>query len=204
MDKTAQDRHRLYEDALALVLGTLFVSLGMLLYAKVTLLVGSLAGLSLLISYASGVSFAPIFFIVNLPFYVLAVKRMGWPFTLRTILAVGLVSAFSRLTQEWIEVARIAPLYATVIGGGLVGTGLLMLFRHRTSLGGINILALFLQERFGLRAGYFQMAVDLAIMAAAWFVIPPDRLAFSVLGIAIVNLIIALNHKPGRYAGWSW
>lgn len=204
MEKNTQERHRLYEDAMALVLGTLFVSLGMYMYAKVTLLVGSLAGLSLLLSYVSSYGFAPIFFLVNVPFYILAVRRMGWPFTARTVVAVALVSAFSRFTGDVIDISRIDPIYATVIGGGLVGTGLLMLFRHRTSLGGINILALFLQERFGLRAGYFQLAVDLCIMAAAYFVIPLDRLALSVLGIAIVNLIIALNHKPGRYAGWSW
>ncbi|MGU3492601.1 YitT family protein [Xanthobacteraceae bacterium A53D] len=204
MMNTAAERHRLYEDALALVLGTLFVSLGMLLYAKAVLLVGSLAGLSLLLSYVSGYGFALIFFIINIPFYVLAVKRMGWPFTFRTIIAVGLVSLFARLTPDWMTISDLDPIYATVVGGGLIGTGLLMLFRHRTSLGGVNILALYLQERFKIRAGYFQLAVDLCIMTVAYFVIPLDRLALSVLGIAIVNLIIAINHKPGRYAGWSW
>ncbi|GGF49158.1 membrane protein [Azorhizobium oxalatiphilum] len=204
MMNSRPEQHRLYEDVLALITGTLFVSLGMLIYAKAVLLVGSLAGLSLLLSYASGYGFGLIFFLVNIPFYVLAVKRMGWPFTLRTITAVAMVSLLARLTPEWLEISSIHPLYATVIGGGLVGIGLLVLFRHRTSLGGVNILALYLQERWNIRAGYFQLAVDFVIMCAAYFVIPFDRLLLSVLGIAIVNLIIAINHKPGRYAGWSW
>ena len=88
-----------------------------------------------------------------------------------------------------------------MIGGGLTGTGLLMLFRHRTGLGGVTILAIYLQEDFGVRAGYFQLAVDLAILAAAFFVLSPDRLLLSVVGAAIVNLILAINHKPGRYLG---
>lgn len=204
MTNSRPEQHRLYEDVLALITGTLFVSLGMLIYAKAVLLVGSLAGLSLLLSYASGYGFGLIFFLVNIPFYVLAVKRMGWPFTLRTITAVAMVSLLARLTPDWLDISSIQPLYATVIGGGLVGIGLLVLFRHRTSLGGVNILALYLQERWNIRAGYFQLAVDFVIMCAAYFVIPFDRLLLSVLGIAIVNLIIAINHKPGRYAGWSW
>ncbi|MGL3608143.1 YitT family protein [Rhizobium sp. G187] len=197
------ERHRLYEDLLAMISGTMFVSLGTLIYAKTMLTVGSSAGLALLVSYTSGWGFGPIFFLINLPFYFLAVKRMGWPFAIRTFTAVALVSVLSRLNSQWIDFSHLDPLYATVIGGGLIGTGLLMLFRHRTGLGGINILAMYLQEKTGLRAGYFQLGVDLTILAAAYFVLPADRLALSVLGAAIANLILAINHKPGRYMGLS-
>lgn len=203
MTATLGHRHKLYEDALALLFGTLFVSFGMVIYAKAMLATGGLAGLALLLSYITPLSFGVIFFVINLPFYVLAVKRMGWPFALRTFVAVGLVSVFSRLTGLWVDFAHLDPIYAAVMGGALMGTGLLMLFRHRTGLGGINILALYLQERWGIRAGYFQLGIDLAILAAAAFVLPLDGLALSVLGAVIVNFIIAINHKPGRYAGIS-
>lgn len=197
------ERHRLYEDVLAMISGTMFVSLGTLIYTKTMLTVGSSAGLALLLSYTSGWGFGLIFFLINLPFYILAVKRMGWAFTLRTFTAVALVSILSKLNGQWIEFSHLNPLYATIIGGGLIGTGLLMLFRHRTGLGGINILAMYLQEKIGLRAGYFQLGVDLSILAAAYFILPADRLALSVLGAAIANLILAINHKPGRYMGLS-
>jgi uncharacterized membrane-anchored protein YitT (DUF2179 family) len=201
MDAEPVERHRLYEDALAMLTGTLFVSFGMSIYAKATLLVGSTAGLALLLHYVTGIGFGPIFFLVNLPFYVLAFRRMGWRFAVRTFVAVSLVSVFSRFNGSWIDFSHLDPVYATVIGGGLTGTGLLMLFRHRTGLGGVTILAIYLQEDFGIRAGYFQLAVDLAILAAAFFVLPPGRLLLSVVGAAIVNLILAINHKPGRYLG---
>ena len=53
--------------------------------------------------------------------------------------------------------------------------GLLMLFRHRASLGGVNILALYMQERFGFRAGAVQMAIDASIVLAAIFVAPAEQ-----------------------------
>jgi len=199
--QTEVERHQLYEDALAMLLGTLFIALGMMLYAKTTLLTGGIAGAGLLLSYVTPVSFGTLFFLINLPFYALAWKRLGWRFTLRTFIAVGLVTLFSRMTESWIGIAHLDPVYATVVGGGLCGTGLLMLFRHRTGLGGINILAIYLQERYGIRAGYFQLGVDLAILAAAFFVLTPDRLLLSVVGATIVNMILAINHKPGRYLG---
>ena len=195
------ERHSAYEDAIAIVVGTMFMALGVVIYTKAVLLAGSTAGLALLLQYASGIGFWWLFFTINLPFYILAVRKLGWAFTLRTFAAVTLVSVFTRLTSDLVSFSHLDPLYAAIMGGALSGTGLLILFRHRTGLGGINVLAIYLQDRFGIRAGYFQLAVDLAILAAAAFVIPPDRLALSVLGAVVVNMTLAINHRPGRYLG---
>ena len=81
----------------------------------------------------------------------------------------------------------------------LYGAGLLMLFRHRASLGGINVVALFLQERLGWRAGQVQMVLDVLILLAAFGVTDPWRVALSVLGAVVLKLALAINHRPGRY-----
>ncbi|CEP37792.1 MULTISPECIES: YitT family protein [Halomonadaceae] len=201
------DQHRPYEDVMAMLLGTFFVALGVTFYTHAVLLTGSTAGLALLLSYmtssVTGWGFGVWFFAINLPFYYLAVKRMGWSFTLRTFAAIGLVSLFSELTQGWVQFANVPSLYAALMGGALMGIGMLMLFRHRTSLGGINILALYLQDKHGLRAGYVQLAIDGVILLIALTQLPLDRVGYSVLGALTLNLIIALNHKPGRYIGVS-
>ncbi|SDN84925.1 Uncharacterised 5xTM membrane BCR, YitT family COG1284 [Halomonas shengliensis] len=198
-----KDPHSLWEDAMAMLVGTLFVALGVTLYTQATLLTGSTAGMAFLLQYASGWPFGVWFFLINLPFYWLAIRRMGWSFTLRTFAAIGLVSLFSELTGRWIDIAGLAPLYGALMGGCLIGIGMLILFRHRASLGGVNILVLYLQDRFGLRAGYVQLAIDGAIMLAGLALLPADRVGLSVLGAVALNLIIALNHKPGRYMGVS-
>lgn len=137
-------RHGLHEDALALILGSLMVALGMTIYAQAVLVVGGVAGVALLLQYTGGINFWLGFSLINLPFYLLGWKRLGGAFIVRTFIAVSLVSLFSRLTSEWVEFARLNAAYAAVMAGTLCGTGMLMLFRHRTSLGGNNILAIFL------------------------------------------------------------
>lgn len=196
-------KHTLYEDVFAILIGTALVSLGIVLYSKVLLTTGSTAGLALLLHYGTGIGFGPMFFLINLPFYLLAALRMGSAFTVKTIASVGLVSAFTWLTPQWLDISSVEPVYAALAGGGLIGLGVLSLFRHKASVGGINILALFLQENFGIRAGYFQLAVDAAIMIGAVFVLPFDRVLLSLLGALVLNLIVAFNHKPGRYVGFS-
>lgn len=203
VEAAAGERHRLYEDAMALVLGTLVVALGLHFYAQAGILTSGLAGLALLVDYTTGAGFGLVFFALNLPFFAVAWFRLGVAAALRTVIAIALVSLFSRLTPEWVRLAYLDPVYAAAFGGAIMGIGLLVLFRHRTGLGGVNLVALHLQERFGLRAGYVLLATDLAILAVASFFLPLDRLALSVLGAGALNLILALNHRPGRYTARS-
>lgn len=76
---------------------------------------------------------------------------------------------------------------------------MLMLFGHRASLGGFNVLVLYLQERFGWRAGKVQMALDSLIVLGGLVVADVPRVALSVLGAVVLNLTLAVNHRPGRY-----
>lgn len=202
-DSAAIRRHRLSEDFAALLTGTLLVAFGVMLYTQTQLISGGTAGLALLIHHATGVSFAAAFFAINVPFYWLSWRRLGGMMTGRTILAVAVLSVLTLYTPRWITIAAVDPIYAAVLGGMLMGVGLLILFRHRTSLGGVNLLALHAQENYGLRAGYVQLGIDAAILAAALAVLPPDRAALSFLGALVMNLTLAANHKPGRYVGVS-
>jgi len=82
-----------------------------------------------------------------------------------------------------------------------MGVGFLMLFRHNASLGGLNILARYLAEKYGISMGKFQMAVDCVIVLLSVFVVDFYLIIISVIGAVALNMIIAVNHKPGRYMG---
>lgn len=191
--------HSVLDDLQALVAGTMLVSLGVGLMGKAGLVTGGVAGLCLLLHYASGIGFGKIFFALSLPFYAFALRKLGWRFTLKTLGAVLLFSFASELLPRALELERVHPLYAAVMGGVLAGVGLLMLFRHQASLGGFNILCLYLQERFGWRAGLVQLALDALILLASLAVIPLRAWLLSLAGTAVLNLSLAINHRPGRY-----
>jgi uncharacterized membrane-anchored protein YitT (DUF2179 family) len=195
------DRHSALDDLQALLAGTLFVSLGLTMYAHAGLITGGVAGAAFLLSYATGLSFGTLFFALNLPFYWLAWRRLGLAFTLKTFLAVAMVSACTALAPHVVSFDRLHPVVAAVLGGILIGFGLLALLRHRASVGGVNILAQYLQERRGWSAGKVQMAIDGAVVFAAVFVLPPGRIALSVLGVVSLSMILVMNHRPGRYLG---
>ncbi len=68
--------HSLRENLLALTLGSALVSLGVIFFNQVGLLTGGTAGLALFITKVTALSFGQVFFMLNLPFYILSVTRM--------------------------------------------------------------------------------------------------------------------------------
>jgi uncharacterized membrane-anchored protein YitT (DUF2179 family) len=197
---TTNQTHTPFEDAQAIFTGTLFVSLALILFAQVGLMTGGTAGAAFVLHYATGFSLGKLFFVINLPFYWFAWKRMGREFTFKTFIAITLLSAMTEWSPRLCAIERLHPAYAAVLGGLLLGSGCLFLARHRASLGGATIVSLYLQQSRGWRAGAVQMGMDCCIVLTALFVIEPERVAYSVLAAVVMNLFIAVNHKPGRYA----
>jgi uncharacterized membrane-anchored protein YitT (DUF2179 family) len=200
-EESAARRHTVFEDAQAILTAALFIALGVAMFARAGLLTGGTAGLAFLIHYATGWRFGVVFFVINLPFYLLALRTMGWAFTVKTFCAIAAMALFAELMPLVLRFESLQPVYAGVMGGFLIGAGLLMLIRHKASLGGINILVLYLQERHGWRAGKVQMAIDCLIVLAAFALVEPWLIAVSVLGAVALNLVVAVNHRPGRYLG---
>ncbi len=184
---------------MALLFGTMLCSLSTVILTHLGFVTGQTAGIAVVISYATGIGFGPIFFVVNLPFYVLALRRMGMRFTVKTFTAVALVTGFMAVMPGWITFQNVDPIFGAVLVGALAGAGLLILFRHGASLGGVGVLALLIQERTGFRAGWTQLLIDAVIFGAAFFVIAPGAWVYSVLGAVVLNVIIAMNHRKDRY-----
>jgi uncharacterized membrane-anchored protein YitT (DUF2179 family) len=188
---------------MAIFIGTLFVSFGIVMFKQAGLLTGSTAGIAFLIYYVTALPFGAAFFVINLPFYYLAFRRMGWRFTLKTFGAVALVSLLSEVHPRFIHFSILDPFYAAVFGGLLMGVGFIVLFRHQASLGGVNVLALYMQDKYEIRAGKLQMGVDLVILLASFFVVDVKALLASVIGAIAMNLVIWMNHRRDRYVAWS-
>lgn len=198
-DVIQRTNHTRVEDLFALVTGSLFVSFGLLLLKNQGLLTGGTPGLALVISQLSGLSFGKVFFMVNLPFYWLAISRLGWRFTINTLVSVSTVSLLTDYLHLVVTIQNLNLVFAAIMGGFMVGTGVLILYRHGSSVGGSGVLSLYVQDRFQLSAGHFQMTVDAIIVGIGFFMVPIDLLAASILGVLALNQVIALNHKPGRY-----
>lgn len=193
--------HSLSEDAQAFILGTALCALSIEMLRHAGLITGQTAGLGVLLSYVTSWSFGAVFFALNIPFYVMAWFRMGTRFTIKTVIAVVTVSVMTEILPHVVTFSYLHPIAAALFGGALAGLGLMVLFRHGASLGGVGILALYLQERFNIQAGWVQLGFDAVLFAAAFLILDLDIVAYSLIGAVVTNMLIAVNHRKDRYIG---
>jgi len=187
-----------FYDAQGILFGAFMMSLSVIFLEQAGLVTGQTAGLSILLSYVLPFGFGTVFFVVSLPFLWLSLARRGLAFTLRTLFVVASISLATPVLAEFIVIERVHPLFGAVLAGACAGVGLIALFRHNASAGGLGVLALVVEERTGFKAGWFQMCFDAAVFVAACFVLDPERLLYSFAGAAMLNALIAWNFRIGQ------
>jgi uncharacterized membrane-anchored protein YitT (DUF2179 family) len=196
-----QTRHTPAEDVQGIVVGTFAAGLGLYLLKSAGAVTGGTAGLALLLDQATDLPFWLIFALVNLPFAVLALWKKGVRFTILTSICIAGVAGLSVVNAALLPVDGLDPIYGVFAGNLLAGVGLLILFRHGASVGGVNIVALVLQEKTGFRAGWTQMSLDVLVVLLSLLVLPWPTVILSALGAVVMSVVLAMNHREGRYIG---
>ena len=198
-DLTSERHYTFFEDIQGLVIASAQAALGIHLLRAAGLVTGGTAGAALILSYATGWSFGLVFFVINIPFYGFAWMARGPVFCVKSLTTVTLVSLMAEALKPVFHISELQPGVAAVLFGVSAGVGLLGLFRHSGSLGGVSIVAVILQDRFGFKAGWTQTIHDLILFAVAVFILPPERVLWSLLGAVILNFVIAFNHRRDWY-----
>lgn len=191
--------HSIFDNLQGQFFGIVMTSFGIAILHAAGLITGQAAGLAFVISYATGINFGILFFLVNLPFYFLALARIGVRFTVSSLAAVTGIALLSSFLPSVMSFSRIDPYVAAVLAGFCVGIGVIGLFRHGASGGGVGILAYYVQEKTGFRAGWLQALFDVAVFSAAAFVVDGPSLAASALGAAVLNAFVSFNHRADWY-----
>jgi uncharacterized membrane-anchored protein YitT (DUF2179 family) len=175
---------------LYIFIGCLLTSLGIVILKDSHIVTGGTAGLSLSLSYLTNLPFSILFFVVNLPFYIFSIIRMGWRFTLSTVGSVTLLSLLAAL-EQWIPAISIPMLVGSIFGGFIIGIGVTMVFLNGSSLGGANILALFLQKRFNINPGKVNFLFDLTVVLSSIYTVGATKGIFSIISIAVTSKVIS-------------
>ena len=84
-------------DLQGLVFGVVMCSLGVVFLKAAGLVTGQTAGIALLLSYVLPLGFGPLFFMIGIPFLILAWSKRGAVFALRTVMVVLGISAGAQI-----------------------------------------------------------------------------------------------------------
>lgn len=195
------NEHSLLEDAYALFTGSTLLALGLVLMKAANIVTAGIAGVALLVSYRVDLGVGLLFFLINMPFLLLGLKTMGRAFLVKTAITFALVFAITFAARVAMDVRSVHPAFAALGGGTCCGVGMLVLIRHNTGVGGVNILALWAEKSRGWNVGYLHFLLDGAILLCSATVLSLGQLGWSVLSVAAINLVLVAYHRPGRYRG---
>jgi uncharacterized membrane-anchored protein YitT (DUF2179 family) len=175
------------------LVGLVLTSLGIKLLSDNQLTFGGTAGIATILSYLTTFSWGSLFFVVNLPFFIISIQELGKWFTISSLLSITGIS----LIREWfdiiIPVFEINTIIAAIIAGLLIGVGVTFVLNNGSSLGGIHILGLYIDKKFGINRGLVLFVCDSIIILFALALVGWERAILSIFCIFIASTII------GRY-----
>ncbi len=184
-------RERLKKVSLVL-LGLILTSYGLTLLGVYELTFGGTAGLATVLTFASSWSWGVLFFLVNLPFFWMSVKKLGIWFTISSLMSIITISilrdGFGLLPSLSLPVWLV-----TIIAGLCIGFGVTLVLNNGSSLGGIHILALYIDQKWRINRGLTIFVSDFLIIVFAGVFVGWGNALLSVGTIFIASTII------GRY-----
>jgi uncharacterized membrane-anchored protein YitT (DUF2179 family) len=173
---------------LIILAGLFLTASGMKLLNIHSLTFGGTAGIATLGSFLGNWSWGVLFLLVNLPFFILSIKKLGWTFSLSTFLCILLVSAITDLL-DFVHFPIIEPVAASLVAGTLIGTGVSLVLNSGASLGGIHILALYLEQKTKINRGLTLFVTDFAIVSSATVIVGFKNAIISILSITIASFL---------------
>ena len=183
-------------------MGTILVSLGLVLLQGAGIVTGGVAGLALLAAYLTGWPVGLFFVALTLPMLALTARAMGRAFVIKTSLVVTGILLFTLLAPRAIRITSIDPAFAAIVGGSIVGMGALALARHGAGAGGTGAIILWLYRERGWNAGRTQMALDGFVLLLSLVKMSPVQFGWSLLSVVFMAGVLWMWHRPGRYTGY--
>lgn len=154
-----------------------------------TILDGGVTGVSMMISYLSGIRLSILVIIINIPFFFVGYKALGKGFLFRAVIAMAAFSGF-------LEVCKLIPtvtsseLLAVVFGGVLLGIGVGTVLRHGGCLDGTEITAMLLSKNVSASTGQIIFMINIFIYISAGILFGWDRAMLSLLTYFITFKLI--------------
>jgi len=149
---------------------------------------GGVAGLSLILHYLYPKIKLSYFYLgLNVPIFILGYIYVSRRFFLYSLYGMCLTSVFFYLLNLHIPITD--PMLAAIGCGFLSGIGLGLSYRSLGSIGGTDIIAIILYNKFNLRIGQTNFVLTLLVFAFGLKVLSLDLILYSLIAIGVGSFV---------------
>ncbi len=152
---------------------------------------GGFTGLALIIHYLSDFSVGAILLALNIPLLLLAGFKWGRSFIIKTLWSVLAVSISVDLTAKY-GLPTNDLLLAALYGGVFSGLGIGIVFRNGATTGGLDIIARFIHERYGITFGKVFLLFDLGVITLVAILFGLEKALYSLVALYVSSYVLDL------------
>ena len=179
----------------------LMIALGMILYGigwTVFLLpnditTGGVPGIASIVFWATGFPVQYTYFLINAVLLMLALKILGFKFSIKTIFAVTLtffLSLIQELTAD-MHLLQDQPFMACVLGASFCGSGIGIAFSSNGSTGGTDIIAAIINKYRDITLGRVMMICDMIIITSSYFVLKDwEKVVYGFVTLYVCSFVL--------------
>lgn len=170
-----------------IVVGSLMIAAGTNFFlVPYKVLDGGIIGIALIINYLSGIKIGLAILICSIPVFLIA-----W-FKDRSIIQSSLaglicssflIELLGPLQYHFLYYIELGPVSSSIIGGFLLGSGLGIMLRFKSSTGGTDLLAQFMKRYIPVNVGLLIFLSDAMIISAGGLLISKETFLHSILTI---------------------
>lgn len=159
------------KDYIYIVIGLALYAIGLVGFIKPgEIVTGALAGVCLLIEYASGIKLQYSYFVINAILLLLSFRMLGSNFLKRTIFGVVTLTIILSIAETFISKPLLTgePILSGVIGAMLCGTGIGLVFSSNGITGGTDIVVAAINKYKNLSFGRGMLLCDFLIISSSY------------------------------------
>ncbi len=159
---------------------------------------GGISGIAIILKYlipSIPIGLGTIIFVFNIPIMLLGLWKFGFKFVVSTLYTLTISSVFIDVLPILFDPMNITdePILAALVGGGLIGISLGILFRLETTSGGIDIIIKVIRQKIAhLKTGQIYILFDMAVLICSAIAFKNIEVAL-IAGIAIYVSSIAMD-----------
>ena len=152
---------------------------------------GGLTGISLIVYYFfDRIDVGWLYLIFNVPLFIMGWMRVSRQFFLYSLFGVGVFSLALMVTKVTIAVHD--QILAAILGGIISGIGSGIIFRSYGSAGGLDIISIFLNQKYSIRLGQTILASNSIILLACAILFGIDLALYTLVYIFVATYVIDL------------
>lgn len=175
-----------------IISSSIIIALGINLFlVPYKILDGGIIGIGLILKYIWNLKPGLMIICLSIPIFMIA-----WfyyrEYFYNSLHGMIISSFFIDLFKPFQQFVRLDPMINSILGGILVGLGIGLMLKYKTSTGGTDLIAQFICDKTGINVGVIIFFIDALVVLLGGLLISTSTLLLSIVTILFVGMTTSL------------